>query len=207
AELQELLAEMLAAWNSTNPPGDIATVMRTVLDPVNQSSPFWSETAYRAKVKTPVEFINSSLRALDAVTNGNGLAELNAAMGMHLFTRDDPDGYSELGSDWISTASMLERIDFVRDLAQNRRAEYYWDSLLFFDEHNLATPLQIVDFFDELLFANTLPEANRNLLLDYLATNSDGVPMRLNRINAQVFRDRVEEFVGLLLSMPQWNFQ
>jgi uncharacterized protein (DUF1800 family) len=207
AELQDLLAEMLAAWNSTTPAGNIETVMGTILDPVNQSSLFWSETAYRTKIKTPVEFINSSLRALDAGASGKGLPGLNNDMGMHLFTRDDPDGFSELGFDWIGTASMLERIDFVRDLSQNRKADYIWDSLLFLDERNIEFPQQLVDFFDELLFQNTLPEANRNLLLDYLATNSDGASVRLNRMNPQAFKDRIEEFVGLLLSMPQWNFQ
>ena len=102
---------------------------------------------------------------------------------------------------------MLERIDFVRDLAQNRKTNYYWDSLLFLDERNIEFPVQIVDFFDELLFQNTLPQANRNLLLDYLNTNSDGASERLYRMNPQDFKDRVEEFVSLMLSMPQWNFQ
>jgi len=207
AELQALLTEMLAAWNWTMPKGNIKTVMETMLDPVNQSSLFWSETAYRSKVKTPVEFVNSSLRAIDAEANGKGLPGLNDDMGMHLFTRDDPDGYSELGSDWIDTSSMLERIDFVRDLAQNRKADYYWDSLLFFDKRNLTNPVQIVDYFDELLYQNTLPEANRNLLIEYLATNSDGISVRLNRAASEVFKVRIEEFVSLLLSMPQWNFQ
>jgi len=207
AELQDLLADMLAAWNSTAPVGNIRTVMEAMLDPVNQSSLFWSETAYRTKVKTPVEFINSSLRALDGAASGAGLPGLNDAMGMHLFTRDDPDGYSELGFDWIDTASMLERIDFVRDLAQNRKADYYWDAILFMDERNLETSLQIVAYFDELLYQNTLPEANRLLLLDYLTTDSDGVPLQLDRLDPQDFKTRVEEFVGLLLSMPQWNFQ
>ncbi len=207
AELQDLLAEMLAAWNSTVPVGDIRTVMETMLDPVNQSSLFWSETAYRTKVKTPVEFINSSLRALDGGASGDGLPALNDDMGMALFTRDDPDGYSELGLDWIDTASMLERIDFVRDLAQNREDDYYWDALLFTDERNLETTLQIVAYFDALLYQNTLPEANRSLLLDFLATSPDGVPVRLDRLDPQAFKERVEEFVALLLSMPQWNFQ
>jgi hypothetical protein len=207
AELQDLLTEMIEAWNSTTPAGNIRTVMETMLDPVDQSSPFWSKTAYRTKVKTSVEFINSSLRTIDADANGDGLPGLNDDMGMHLFTRDDPDGYSELGSDWIDTSSMLERIDFVRDLTQNRKNDYSWDSLLFLDQRNLETPVQIVDYFDELLYQNTLPEANRNILIEYLSTNSDGVSLRLNRSAAQDFKPRVEDFVGLLLSMPQWNFQ
>lgn len=206
-ELLDLLAEMLAAWNSTAPVGNIRTVMETMLDPVNQASFFWSETAFRTKVKTPTEFINSSLRVLDASAGGETLPQLNDAMGMHLFTRDDPDGYSELGSDWIDTASMLERIDFARDLSQNRTTDYYWDALLFLDERNLRTSQQIVDYFDELLYQNTLSEANRALLLEYLATDSAGVSMRLDRMKPQEFKDRVEEFVALLLSMPQWNFQ
>lgn len=206
-ELQDLLTEILAAWNSTTPEGNIKIVMEAMLDPMDQSSPFWSETAYRSKVKTPIEFINSSLRVIDAETNGKSLPGLNDDMGMHLFTRDDPDGYSELGFDWIDTASMLERIDFVRNLAQNRKPEYYWNSLLFLDERELETPAQIVDYFNELLYQNTLPKANINLLLEYLETNSQGVPQQLNRASPQAFTERVEEFIALLLSMPQWNFQ
>ncbi len=207
AELQELLADMIEAWNSTTPAGNIATVMETMLDPVDQSSLFWSGTAYRSKVKTSVEFINSSLRAIDADASGEGLPGLNDDMGMHLFTRDDPDGYSELGSDWIDTTSVLERIDFVRNLAQNRRNNYNWDSLLFLDQRNLETPEQIVDYFDELLYQNTLGEANRNLLLEYLTTSSEGAPQQLDRAAPQAFTNRIEDFVGLLLSMPQWNYQ
>ena len=40
-----------------------------------------------------------------------------------------------------------------------------------------------------------------------LATDADGQSKRLSRLNRQDFQMRVEEFVGLLLSMPQWNFQ
>jgi len=35
-------------------------------------------------------------------------------MGMDLFQRDEPDGYSEIGLDWIGTTTLLERINFSR---------------------------------------------------------------------------------------------
>jgi len=207
AELVEMLTDAVAAWNSTLPAGNIATVMHTILDPANQSNLFWSPSAYRTKVKTPMEYINSSLRALDADVSGPGLPQLNGGMGMHLFTRDDPDGYSELGSHWIDTASMLKRIDFARELAQNRDARYLWDPVGFVDEWNLETGEQIVGFFDELLYQNTLSEANKNLLVVYLITNLDGMPEPLDRARPQDFQERIQGFVSLLLSMPQWNFQ
>jgi hypothetical protein len=206
-ELRELLSDAIAAWNSTEPAGNIATVMRTILDPVNQTNLFWSPDSYRSKVKTAVEYINSSLRALDAEASGADLPQLNDEMGMHLFTRDEPDGYSELGSHWVDTASMLNRIDFVRALAQNSNNEYLWDPLSLLDEFNLVTAEDIIDFFDELLFQNTLPEANRNLLLEYLTTDTSGAPKPLERSKPQEFQQRIQEFVGLLLSMPQWHFQ
>jgi hypothetical protein len=181
--------------------------MRTILDPENQSSLFWSSDSYRSKVKTPIEYINSSLRALDADASGIDLPQLNDDMGMHLFTRDEPDGYSELGSNWVDTASMLNRIDFARALAQNRENEYLWDPLSLLDERNLTTADQIVDFFDEQLFQNTLPQANRNLLLDYLTTDTDGTARPLDRSRPQEFERRMQDFVSLLLSMPQWHFQ
>ena len=207
AELIELLSDAIVAWNSTTPAGNIASVMNTILDPANQSNLFWSPSTYRNKVKTPMEYINSSLRILDAEASGNDLPRLNDGMGMHLFTRDDPDGYPELGSDWIDTASMLKRISFARDLAQNRNAEFLWDPVGLIDERNLESAEQIVGFFDELLFQNTLSAANKNLLVVYLITNLNGMPQPLDRSKPQEFQERIQQFVSLLLSMPQWNFQ
>ncbi|MBN2316629.1 MAG: DUF1800 family protein [Sedimentisphaerales bacterium] len=207
AELVELLADAISAWNSTTPAGNIATVMNTILDPENQSNLFWSPSAYRNKVKTPVEYINSSLRALDAEASGADLPQLNDEMGMHLFTRDDPDGFPELGTNWIDTASMLKRISFARDLALNRNDEFFWDPVGLIDERNLESAEQIVGFFDELLFQNTLSAANKNLLVVYLITNLNGMPQPLDRSKPQEFQERIQQFVGLLLSMPQWNFQ
>lgn len=206
-ELRQLLDEAIAAWNSTEPAGEIAVVMRTILDPADQANLFWSEMAHRAKVKTAVEFINSSLRVLGADADGEDLPQLNDAMGMALFTRDDPDGYSELGSDWIDTASMLERIEFVNDLAENREGAFGWDSLGLLDTGGVESPEEIVGFFDEILFQGTLPEANRNLLLQYLTTDGNGESEALERADAEDFQRRIEELVGLMLSLPQWNFQ
>jgi hypothetical protein len=206
-ELQELLSDSITSWYSTDPPGNIATVMRTILDPVNRSNIFWSQIAYRSKVKTPIEYINSSLRILEADASGENLPQLNDTMGMHLFTRDDPDGYSELGFDWIDTASMLERIDFVRELAENRNTRYTWDPVRVIEEHNLKTADQIINFFNELLYQNTLTIANEFLLLNYLTTDENGNPISLDGMNTQDLQQQIQKTIGLMLSLPQWHFQ
>jgi len=207
AELQALLGTAIDAWNSTVRPGHIGTVLRAILDPVEQSSVFWSYETYRSKVKTPIEYINSSLRALGGWATGEDLPQLNDAMGMHLFTRDAPDGYSELGFDWMDTASMLERIDFVQGLAENRETEYGWDLTTFFHARLLPDAEQLIAHFDELLFQGTLSQADRQLLLDYLLTDEDAKSFALSRANADAYQQRAQALLGLMLALPQWHFQ
>lgn len=207
AELQGLLRQAMEAWNATPRPGHIGTVLRALLDPVDQSGLFWSEAIYRTKVKTPIEYINSSLRALGGWATGQDLPQLNDDMGMHLFTRDAPDGYSELGFDWMDTTSMLERIDFVQGLAENRESSYGWDLQTFFHPRRLPDAEQFIAHFDDLLFQGRLAPANRQLLLDYLLTDEASMALPLNRANASDYEKRAQEVLGLMLALPQWHFQ
>ena len=119
----------------------------------------------------------------------------------------EPDGYPEVGSGWIDTASMLERIEFVTELAENRRAAYQWDVAVFLDSWNLETPEDIIGFFDWTLYQDTLSEENRDLLIQYLTTNEDGDPAPLAMAGPDETQRRVRELVGLMLSLPQWHYQ
>ena len=210
AELLDLVDAAIVAWGSTAPPGHIETVMRTLLDPSDQAGVFWSPRAYRSKVKTAIEFINSSLRALESDATGAGLPELNRGMGMDLFKRDDPDGFSELGFDWMDTASMLNRIEFAKSLAENKASQFGWDIWATMDNNGLVTAEDVVDYFDTLLFQGELSAPNRELLLEFLNTNDSGAPEPLDRYNRRklaAFEEKVQSCVGLILSLPQWQFQ
>ena len=142
AELLELMDEAIKAWHSTKPAGDITKVMRVILDPRRQQSAFWQDIGYRGKIKTPIEYINSSLRALDADISGTELPEYNSELGMELFVRDDPDGYSEFGSDWMDTSTLLERMTFAQKMAANAEKYASWDAETLFSERGPDTLLR-----------------------------------------------------------------
>jgi hypothetical protein len=89
----DIVAEAIAAWNSTNPKGNIATVVEAILT----SEGFFRIEYYRNKIKDPLEFVNSTARALEANINGFTSVDPMFDMGMHIFTRNDPDGWPELG--------------------------------------------------------------------------------------------------------------
>ena len=138
-ELLQLMDQVIEVWHSTKPAGDIDKVMRVILDPKKQESAFWQDIGYRGKIKTPIEYINSSIRALDADVTDTKLPDYNSDLGMELFVRDDPDGYSEIGSDWMDTSTLLERMTFAQTMASNADKYVEWDAETLFSERGPDT--------------------------------------------------------------------
>jgi hypothetical protein len=204
--LQSLLADMLAAWFSTDRPGHIGTVLETLLDPIDQQGPFWDMSNARTKIKTPIEFINSTLRSLNSLANTNDLANWLKDMGMDLFQRDEPDGYSEIGLDWIGTTTLLERINFARRFASNVDSDYRWTIENFIDPTQSLGAVEVIEVFDEVLFQGALTEAEKCVVIDYLETDLDGLPWPLDP-DASNYETRIRDMVGFMLSMPRWQFQ
>ncbi len=97
--------------------GDLRAVMKTMLD----SPEFWSQGAYRAKVKTPFEMVVSSVRASNAqVDSAVQLAGEVQRLGEPLYRKIEPTGYSSANAEWVSSASLLERMNFAIGLAHNK---------------------------------------------------------------------------------------
>jgi uncharacterized protein (DUF1800 family) len=90
--------------------GDI----REVLDTMFHSPEFWADTSYRAKVKTPLEFVASALRATGAdVQDAMPLARQLNQMGMPLYGAQPPTGYSMKADTWVSSSALLNRMNFA----------------------------------------------------------------------------------------------
>jgi uncharacterized protein (DUF1800 family) len=97
--------------------GDIRAVMTTMI----YSPEFWSRAAYRAKVKTPFELVASTARALGAdVDQPLPMVGWISRMGEPLYQCLTPDGYTDKGPAWISTGSLLNRLNFAIALSSNK---------------------------------------------------------------------------------------
>ncbi len=90
--------------------GNIRDVLKTMLD----SPEFWAPEAYRAKVKTPFEFVVSALRASGAeVTDAMPIARQLQNMGMPLYGMQPPTGYSMKADAWVNSSALLGRMNFA----------------------------------------------------------------------------------------------
>src|SRR5260370_1854162 len=112
---ESVVNQMAKTFQKTN--GDLRAVMQTMLN----SREFWSQGAYRSKVKSPLEMVASALRATGADLDlaflvTNKIAEL----GQPLYRKQEPTGYSNSGAEWMNSGALLARMNFSLALMQNK---------------------------------------------------------------------------------------
>jgi uncharacterized protein (DUF1800 family) len=97
--------------------GDIREVLRTMF----KSPEFWSPETYRAKVKTPLEFVVSAVRATGAeVEDARALVNTLNNMGMMPYGMMPPTGYSMKADTWVNSSALLGRMNFALGLAAGK---------------------------------------------------------------------------------------
>jgi uncharacterized protein (DUF1800 family) len=110
-----LVDRMAKAFVASN--GDIKMVLRTMFD----SPEFWSPEVYRAKMKTPEEFVVSAVRASGAdVKNAIPLVQSLEKLGMPLYGMQTPNGYSWMAETWVNTGDLVSRMNFALGLSSDR---------------------------------------------------------------------------------------
>jgi len=99
--------------------GDIKAVLSTMLG----APEFWDVKEYRAKVKTPLEFTVSALRATDAeITRTQSVNDALNRMGMPLYGAQPPTGYSMRAESWVNSGALLNRMNFALRLGTGKLA-------------------------------------------------------------------------------------
>jgi uncharacterized protein (DUF1800 family) len=110
-----LVARAVGRFRDTG--GDIREVMRTILT----SPEFFSADAYRAKVKTPLEFVVSAVRATGTdVSDATPLGQAVRQLGMPLYMCQPPTGYADKAETWVNTGALLNRMNFALQLVSGR---------------------------------------------------------------------------------------
>ena len=97
--------------------GDI----REVLHALFTSPEFWAPQNYHAKVKTPLEFVASAVRASGAdVANPIPLMQTLGRMGEPLYQMQPPTGYSMRADYWINSDALLDRLNFALQMTNGQ---------------------------------------------------------------------------------------
>jgi uncharacterized protein (DUF1800 family) len=143
-----------AAARFTATDGDIREVVRTIV-----SSPeFFAPAAYRAKVKTPLEYVASAIRAAGVdLRNAMPAVQALRELGMPPYMCEPPTGYADEAKAWVNTGALLNRMNFAVALTGAGRGRAR--------PARAAAPLQTTaDQIVEQLMAGDLSESTKSTI-------------------------------------------
>ena len=207
--------------------GDIPTVLRTLF----HSPEFWAASDFRAKVKTPLEFVVSAARASNAnIQNFQSLTNALRQMGMPLYGCMPPTGYKWDASDWVSTGALVDRMNFALSLAANRLPGITVEWAPAMDMSTLdsdAPPQQVIPTpeseearLEPILLAGGISDATRTAALDQFRAQSaqnppTATPVAVRRFApgakgrqaapADAYEREDQLLAGLLMGSPEFQ--
>ena len=188
--------------------GSIRETLRAIIT----SPEFFAATTYRAKVRSPLEYVAAAMRALNAETDGDRpVLDLIGRMGQPLFGRITPDGYGDRAEQWLSSAAMVVRLNFAAALAANRikGSNVKFDQLLKdLDENNRAAvtaKLTALTLFGDVsertgVVLKKTSESEPTLSAASAAVNSDGKAAQPDAPATYVL-----QLVTLLIGSPEFQ--
>ena len=174
------------AWHASD--GDIRAVLRAIF----RSPDFWSARALRAKVKTPLEFVVSAVRAVGAEPDTTiRLAQVVTRLGQPLYLQSAPTGYPETQADWVNSGALLQRMNVAMGLAAGRLpgATVNLDALM-----PTSDAAALIVAVDQRLLGGTMSQQTRAVLQRELADIRDPAQARAYA-------------VGLTLGGPEFQRQ
>ena len=223
----ELVHQCMLAWENSSPKGNV----RSVLNVIFNSDLFRSQSGNAQKIKTPLEFVASAVRALRISTNGGSgftattdgysfSSPLDRMGSMKLFDRDAPDGYPETGPNWISAGTLVERIRFIQaflnsgtgDDAGNHTCDPVMLLKTRLPSGSWTDAAAVTDYFLGLLYPSE-GAANLQLYRDagiaFLNTADNGTTSSLfnSGLSTSTYDTRVRGLVSMLMTLQRFQEQ
>jgi len=189
------LTSLARTFNDTR--YSVKAVMRQILT----SPDFYSSKAYRAKIKSPAEFVAGTVRVLGIETDGRPLNALTDRMGQILFSPFDVSGWPE-GAAWINSSTLLQRLNFANKIATARSRSFKFDPLQVAQDHGFNTAAAALNHFILLLLDGQAPSQDRQILLDY-AQGLDGLSGSGNP--SATVDEKLRSLVYLVMSSPDFQ--
>jgi uncharacterized protein (DUF1800 family) len=200
---------------------DLGDIVGTIL----RSKHFYSEYAYRRRVKSPVEYVLGVVRAVKPNAPPRDLVGPLESMGQPLFAPPNVRGWPG-GQTWLNSATILARQNFAQTMTASAGSEPKPPPALapgatvaaatpaepppksadvvpssegvvgIVEQAKASEPAAVLNLLADLLLQNDMSEETRKKLTAFLA---DGKPQQA------VWQQRVRETAHALLTLPEYT--
>jgi uncharacterized protein (DUF1800 family) len=168
-----------------------------------RSQHFFSRAAYRAKIKSPVEFAIGIVRGLDGTAGTLPLAGSLEELGQVLFEPPSVKGWDG-GPAWLNAQTLLGRNNLALALTSTEDSRFgtRCDPARALARAGAKTDAEVVDGLLDVFLQGDVPAATRDKLLAYLA-QSKGVKYPLYWSSDDATNHRLRAVAHLVLTLPE----
>jgi Protein of unknown function (DUF1800) len=196
---EELMAPLAERFRASG--FDFGDLVRTVL----RSNLFFSPHAYRARVKSPVDFALGIVRGLEGRVGTTALSVALEGLGQSVFYPPSVKGWDG-GPAWLSGQTLLFRqnLSLALTSTEDDRFGRRCDPAELARRHDIRGDPQIVQFFLDLFLQGDAPPETHTRLLNYLQSARQQQPPRY-WTDADAADHRVRAVCHLVLTLPEFQ--
>ncbi len=189
---------------------NIGAVMKTLL----LSPQFASQQAYRARVKSPSEFVAGMYRTLNIQGNGGGLEYMTTIMGQTLFDPPNVAGWpaDKVSALWLNSGTWMARLNTIDQLVSGGRntrskGNNMADIQGLVNTNKLDSPETFVDFFTGLLLDGVVDADRRTQFISYFnQQNASRSNTQITLANGKSYPlNTVRGTLYLILASPEYQ--
>jgi uncharacterized protein (DUF1800 family) len=173
--------------------------VRWLVETILRSKLFFSASAYRQKIASPIDFTVGAARRLEGSRISPAvLADVCSKLGQSLFHPPNVAGWEE-GKAWINSSTLLGRTNFAQAIVASRSGPFAGrtDPAALAAQYGRSSDADVLEFFLGLLVDGDVPADTRTQLASSLNSPIQGGPDSRS--------ERIRRLVQLILSLPEYN--
>ena len=196
---KDLLEPLAVAYKKSN--YDTGAIVKTILS----SNLFFSDAAYRTKVKSPVDFALGAIKALEGRVGTSSLALTLTQLGQNLFQPPSVKGWDG-GPAWLNGQTLLFRQNLALAMCSTEDPRFgtRLDPAALARKLGKRTDEELVDGFLRVFLQSDIPAESRKRLVAYAGRSHDQqVPVYWTAEDAAA--QRVRTLCHLVMMLPEYQ--
>ena len=179
--------------------------IRKTLREMLASRLFFSDWAYRSRIKGPVELAVGAGLAMGGKVSTDFLRESCQRLGQNLLYPPNVKGWPG-DKVWINANTVLLRFNFAMQMATQRQREFVRKDDLsdWLKKNKIDSADDVLDHFATLLLDGQIPSDAREKLLDYMNRDSKNEP-KPYKLTAESINSKVRGLMHMMMTMPEYQ--
>jgi uncharacterized protein (DUF1800 family) len=176
-----------------------------LVERVLRSNLFFSPTAYRGRVKAPVDFAVGIVHALEGRIGGSALAQSLEELGQNIFYPPSVKGWDG-GQTWLNGQTLLTRQNLALAMTSTEDARFgrRTDPAALVQKYGVKSDTEVVDFFLRLFLQGDVAADARAKLVEYQQrSQKQTVPVYWTKQDAA--DHSIRTLCHLVLTLPEFQ--